>query len=47
MDDNDLPGLVDQYSAKLYDTVWQQIDDLAVQYNLTDFANGFWHFLLG
>lgn len=47
MDDNDLAGLVDQYSAKLYDTVWQQIDDLAVQYNLTDFANGFRHFLLG
>ncbi|KAJ8459902.1 hypothetical protein OPV22_032828 [Ensete ventricosum] len=46
MDDNDLPGLVDQYSAKLYDTVWQQIDGLAVQYNLTDFANGFGHFLL-
>ncbi|URE34190.1 hypothetical protein MUK42_03421 [Musa troglodytarum] len=47
MDDTDLPALLDQYSAKLCDTVWQQIDDLAVQYNLTDFANGFRHFLLG
>ncbi|CAL9129997.1 unnamed protein product [Musa textilis] len=47
MDDNDLPALLDQYSTKLCDTVWQQIDDLAVQYNLTDFANGFRHFLLG
>ncbi|WOL19431.1 transmembrane protein 245 [Canna indica] len=45
MDDNDVPGLVDQYSAKLYDTVWQQIDSLAAEYNLTDFANGFRHFM--
>ncbi|URE31431.1 hypothetical protein MUK42_07593 [Musa troglodytarum] len=46
MDDNDIPGLVDQYSANLYDTVWQQIDSLAVEYNLTDFANGFRQFLI-
>jgi hypothetical protein len=46
LDDNDIPGLVDQYSAKLYDTVWEQIDQLAVQYNLTDFTSGFRHFLI-
>ncbi|XP_074573894.1 uncharacterized protein LOC141830353 [Curcuma longa] len=46
MEDNDIPGLMDQYSAKLYDTVWQQIDSLAVQYNLSDFSNGFRHFLI-
>uniref|UniRef100_A0A0D9WPH3 Uncharacterized protein n=1 Tax=Leersia perrieri TaxID=77586 RepID=A0A0D9WPH3_9ORYZ len=46
LDDNDIPGLVDQYSAKLYDTVWDQIDQLAVQYNLTDFTSGFRHFLI-
>ncbi|XP_073011240.1 uncharacterized protein [Typha latifolia] len=46
MDDNDIPGLVDKYSARLYDTAWEQIDQLAVQYNLTDFTNGFRHFLI-
>ncbi|KQK18550.1 uncharacterized protein LOC100823966 [Brachypodium distachyon] len=46
LDDNDIPGLVDQYSAKLYDTVWEQLDQLAVQYNLTDFTSGFRHFLI-
>ncbi|XP_066376604.1 uncharacterized protein [Miscanthus floridulus] len=46
MDDNDIPGLVDQYSAKIYDTVWEQVDQLAVQYNLTGFTSGFWHFLI-
>ncbi|CAD5184303.1 unnamed protein product [Musa acuminata subsp. malaccensis] len=46
MEDNDIPGLVDQYSAKLYDTVWQQVDSLAVRYNLTDFSDGLRHFLI-
>ncbi|KAG8094399.1 hypothetical protein GUJ93_ZPchr0012g20948 [Zizania palustris] len=46
LDDNDIPSLVDQYSAKLYDTVWEQVDQLAVQYNLTDFTSGFRHFLI-
>ncbi|KAK3129003.1 hypothetical protein QOZ80_6BG0469940 [Eleusine coracana subsp. coracana] len=46
LEDNDVPGLVDQYSAKFYDTVWEQVDHLAVQYNLTDFTSGFRHFLI-
>ncbi|XP_039843319.1 uncharacterized protein LOC120703343 isoform X2 [Panicum virgatum] len=46
LDDNDIPGLIDQYSAKIYDTVWEQVDQLAVQYNLTDFTSGFRHFLI-
>jgi predicted PurR-regulated permease PerM len=46
MEDNDIPGLVDQYSAKFYDTVWEQVEHLAVQYNLTDFTSGFKHFLI-
>jgi predicted PurR-regulated permease PerM len=46
MDDNDIPGLVDKYSGMVYETVWDQIDQLADAYNLTDFSNGFRHFLI-
>ncbi|XP_038986363.1 transmembrane protein 245 [Phoenix dactylifera] len=46
MEDNDITGLVDRYSAKLYDTAWEQIDRLAVQYNMTDFANGLRQFMV-
>lgn len=46
MEDNDVPGLIDQYSAKIYETVWEQVDQLALQYNLTDFTNGLRHFLI-
>ncbi|KAJ4754198.1 Transmembrane protein 245 [Rhynchospora pubera] len=46
MDDNDIPGLVDKYSGMVYETVWDQIDQLADAYNLTDFTNGFRHFLI-
>ncbi|KAF3331395.1 Transmembrane protein 245 [Carex littledalei] len=46
MDDNDIPGLVDKYSGMVYETVWDQIDQVADAYNLTDFTNGFRHFLI-
>lgn len=46
MDDNDIPGMIDQYSGKLYDTVLDQIDAIAEQYNVTEFTNGFKQFFL-
>ncbi|KAJ6809167.1 transmembrane protein 245-like [Iris pallida] len=46
IEENNVPELVDQYSAKVYETVWDQLDRLAEQYNLTEFANGLRHFLV-
>ncbi|PKA51801.1 hypothetical protein AXF42_Ash008030 [Apostasia shenzhenica] len=45
MDVNDVPNLVDKYSTKFYDTVWDQLDQLGDQYNLTEFVNGLRDFL--
>lgn len=46
INDNNIPELMDTYTVKFYETISQQVDEIALQYNMTEVAQSFKHYLI-